>query len=316
MPAQAIAQPIDAYMSSTLKVTSMREKKPPDVKSLLLRLKRELRKRGGEGLIAINRKFKIMDDDGSGTLSLAEFKKAMGEMNLPDTGLELKALFEHFDADGSGLVTHEEFLQGVRDPLTPRRLALVRQAFGAIDRDGSGVVEPGEIADRYDASRHPDVLAGTKTADEVYAQFLATFDVGGEVDGKVTAREFENYYTNVGASIDADDYFELMIRNAWHISGGEGWCANTANRRVLVTAADGTQSVQEIKDDLGLKADDKAGMMARLKAQGVNAANISTFDGAGDNDKPPPPPPPNRAHRGSRTSRTFQSSWSLSEGGV
>ena len=141
-----------------------------------------------------------MDDDGSGTLSLAEFKKAMGEMNLPDTGLELKALFEHSDADGSGLVTHEEFLQGVRDPLTPRRLALVRQAFGAIDRDGSCVVEPGEIADRYDASRHPDVLAGTKTADEVYAQFLATFDVGGEVDGKVTAREFENYYTNVGAS--------------------------------------------------------------------------------------------------------------------
>ena len=78
--------------ASTLKVTSMREKKPPDVKSLLLRLKREMRKRGGEGLIAINRKFKIMDDDGSGTLNLAEFKKAMGEMNLPDSGLELKAL--------------------------------------------------------------------------------------------------------------------------------------------------------------------------------------------------------------------------------
>ena len=32
-----------------------------------------------------------------------------------------------------------------------------------------------------------------------------------------------NYYNNVSASIDNDDYFELMIRNAWHISGGEGW---------------------------------------------------------------------------------------------
>ena len=38
----------------------------------------------------------------------------------------------------------------------------------------------------------------------------------------------------MSASIDLDDYFELMIRNAWHIPGGEGWCANTANKRVLV----------------------------------------------------------------------------------
>jgi hypothetical protein len=32
-----------------------------------------------------------------------------------------------------------------------------------------------------------------------------------------------------------------MIRNAWHISGGEGQAANSANLRVLVTHADGTQ---------------------------------------------------------------------------
>merc|ERR1712185_637443 len=127
-------------------------------------------------------------------------------------------------------------------------------------------------------------LISDPTRRQVMKEFLETFDVGGEVDGKVTRDEFANYYTNVGASIDSDDYFELMIRNAWHISGGEGWCANSANRRVLVTRADGSQSVEEIKDDLGLKADDKAGMMARLKAQGIDAANISTFDGAGDED--------------------------------
>jgi hypothetical protein len=46
-----------------------------------------------------------------------------------------------------------------------------------------------------------------------------------------------------------------MMRNAWHISGGEGWCANTSNRRVLVTHNDGSQSVEEIKNDLGVKVD-------------------------------------------------------------
>lgn len=51
----------------------------------------------------------------------------------------------------------------------------------------------------------------------------------------------------MSASIDEDDYFELMIRNAWHISGGEGWCANSSCRRVLATHEDGRQTVEEIK---------------------------------------------------------------------
>ena len=77
-------------------------------------------------------------------------------------------------------------------------------------------------------------------------EFLDTFD-SAEKDGKVTPAEFCKYYENVSASIDEDDYFELMIRNAWHISGGEGWCANSSCRRVLATHEDGRQTVQEIK---------------------------------------------------------------------
>ena len=73
----------------------------------------------------------------------------------------------------------------------------------------------------------------------------------------MTAQEFEQYYSNVSSSIDDDDYFELMMRNAWHITGGEGWCANSSNRRVLVTHPDGKQTVEEIPDDMGLRADDK-----------------------------------------------------------
>ena len=158
-------------------------------------------------------------------------------------------------------------------------------AFNKMDKTGDGVIDPEDVIDTYDASKHPDVLAGKKTADEVLREFLDTFDVGGEKDGKVTRNEFENYYTNIGANIDNDDYFELMIRNAWHISGGEGWSANTANRRVLVTHADGRQTVEEIKDDMGLRANDTNGMIARLKSQGVQAASISLHDGVENKKK-------------------------------
>jgi hypothetical protein len=168
--------------------------------------------------------------------------------------------------------------------MSERRINLVNMAFDVLDTDKSGIIEPDDIITKYDASKHPEVIAGKKSPNAVMKEFLDTFDVGGEHDGKVTRQEFINYYSNIGASIDNEEYFELMIRNAWHISGGVGASANSSNRRVLVTRQDGTQYVEEIKDDLGLKSDDKVGMMNRLKAQNVFTSQISIY-GEGEDNK-------------------------------
>lgn len=165
--------------------------------------------------------------------------------------------------------------------MNPRRKQLVHLAFRILDRDGSGQVDVTDIQGVYNASSHPDVLTGRRSEEEILTEFLLAFQVGKDRDEIITREEFESYYANLSASIDSDDYFELMIRNAWHISGGEGWCENTTNRRVLVTHADGHQSVEEIKNDLGLQANDKKGMVQRLKAQGLQMASINT-NGLGD----------------------------------
>ena len=88
-------------------------------------------------------------------------------------------------------------------------------------------------------------------------------------DGCVTEDEFFNYYANIGASIDNDAYFELMMRNAWHIAGGEGASANSANTRVMVTDSQGRETVVALTNDLGLKAGDVNGIMRILRSQGV-----------------------------------------------
>ena len=83
------------------------------------------------------------------------------------------------------------------------------------------------------------------TEEQVLGDFLNLWDKSR--DGVVTWEEFLDYYKDISVGIDRDDYFELMMRNAWHISGGEGWCANSSNKRVLVTHADGSQTVEEVK---------------------------------------------------------------------
>jgi len=34
----------------------------------------------------------------------------------------------------------------------------------------------------------------------------------------VTKEEFEEYYNNISASIDDDQYFQLMMENAWKLT--------------------------------------------------------------------------------------------------
>ena len=84
------------------------------VQTLLGRLKEQLASRGARGMIGLQRKFKIMDDDGSQSLSRAEFKKGMTECALDLSDEELNALFQYFDKDRSGTIDFDEFLTGIR----------------------------------------------------------------------------------------------------------------------------------------------------------------------------------------------------------
>lgn len=81
---------------------------------LLERLRQELAARGARGFIGIQRKFRIIDDDGDQRLSIGEFTKAMRETDLNFSLLEINALFKLIDTDQSGTIDFEEFLMTLR----------------------------------------------------------------------------------------------------------------------------------------------------------------------------------------------------------
>lgn len=76
-------------------------------------------------------------------------------------------------------------------------------------------------------------MNGKKTEDQVLTEFLKTFEMHHNVmndnaaDGSVTKEEFYEYYNNISASIDNDQYFEVMMQNAWKLgdqsSSYKGW---------------------------------------------------------------------------------------------
>lgn len=273
--AELALSPLDAPVAS---LASQYTTTTLNVEVLLDAFRVSLQEHGARGIFGIGRKFKIGDDNGNGQLEFSEFSKVVAEHAMHWAPLQIRAVFDAFDSDKSGTISYNEFLVGVRGPMNERRQQLALSAFEVFDSDKSGTIDMKDIEAKYDASRHPDVISGRRTAAEVLREFLDTFD-SYDKDGKVTPLEFLNYYNNVSASIDSDDYFELMIRNAWHISGGEGWCANTSCRRVLVTHVDGRQTVEEIKNDIGMRIDNVAAMTANLAVQGIT--DVVSIDATG-----------------------------------
>jgi len=227
--------------------------------------------------------FKILDKDKSGSTDRAEFEigfdKFTRAFGINITKYEFDELFKSFDLDNSGSVSYDEFIRGVRGGMNDTRINLVKAAFNVLDDSGDGIVTLEDIARKYDVSKNPLVKAGKVNANDVLKAFMTNWHLGekSHKDG-VTLEDFIEYYEWVSPSIDRDDYFELMIRNAWHISGGEGWAANTSNLRVLVTHEDDSQTVEEIKNDIGLRRDDMEGIKKRLANQGIKAKRVSLAD--------------------------------------
>lgn len=201
---------------------------------LVERLRQKLASRGARGIIGLGKQFRIMDDNNSRSLDLYEFTKAVKDYMLGFSDGEIKALYSYFDYDRSGSVDYDEFLRTLRGPMNPMRKKLVAQAYNKLDKDRSGYIDLNDIKGVYNAAKHPDVLNGKKTEEQILLEFLETFETHHSLrnnnapDHVVTKDEFEEYYNNISASIDNDQYFELMMNNAWKINDGDrsygkGW---------------------------------------------------------------------------------------------
>ncbi|KDO17699.1 hypothetical protein SPRG_16865 [Saprolegnia parasitica CBS 223.65] len=215
---------------------------------------------------------RIWDDGGDGKLTKNELKSGLETYGIEIHLHDVDQLMTLLDTDHSGSISFDELLTGLRGELNDRRRALVHQAYSVLDVDGDGQVTIDDLRKGFDVTHHPDVVAGRLTPRDALVQFMQHWDLDG--NGTVSLAEFETYYRGISASIDGDDYFELMMRNAWHLSGGTGACANSSNRRVLVTHSDGHQTIEEIKNDIRVRS--RQGMLDNLAAQHVHATSMTT----------------------------------------
>lgn len=190
----------------------------PETRSALGRVRAALATRGSLNSIrSMGIVMRSLDDNGNGKLDREELRWGLRDFGVEVSDRDIEALMNALDVNRDGQVDYDELLRGLRGNLSRRRRAIINVAFDKLDVDGSGEVTVEDLAHLYDASQHPLVIKGEMTEEEVLADFMSQWDTTDK-DGIVTRAEFMEYYKDVAASIDTDEYFVVMMENAWKIA--------------------------------------------------------------------------------------------------
>ena len=188
-----------------------------DILKLLENMKQQLKKRGAQEFRGLARVFRNMDSfDSNQKIDAEEFFSGLREIGWDVSQEDADTLMKFLDKDGDWRVSLTEFLVGVRGTLNSKRQAVFDQAFLKFDKTCDGFVDAADLSEWYNVEKHPKYISGEMTKDEIFMQFLQNFnDKNG--DGKFSRDEFNEYYAAVSADIDRDDYFVLMMQQAWGI---------------------------------------------------------------------------------------------------
>ena len=191
------------------------------VEGVLNIIREKLTQRGVQGICSLARNFRIVDENNTQTIDFNEFKKACKTFNFGLDDNQMRIAFVAFDRDNTGEIDYDEFIRSIRGEMNEFRQKIVQQAFDILDINKNGEISFEEIKNKYNANRHPDVLSGKKTEDQILKEFMDTFQetynylCGTESDNVITIEEFLEYYENVSMVIDDDAYFETLLNNTW-----------------------------------------------------------------------------------------------------
>ena len=198
------------------------ENKNVSVDNIIETIRNKVKRRGIRCLISLENNFRALDDDNSQTVNFDAFEKTSEDFRFGISFDELQKLFTFFDKEGNGRIDYDEFIRIIRGQMSNSRKSLIEEIFSTFEPDQDGFVHIKKVTQLFNPENHPDVLTGKKSPEEVYQEFVDTFDgnhtyLNGDeaLYGNVDIDEFCDYYDSISMMIEKDSDFENMVRGVW-----------------------------------------------------------------------------------------------------
>ena len=198
------------------------DNKNNSIDSIMDVIRNKVKMRGIRCLISLENNFRALDDDNSQTINFDAFEKSAQDFRFGISFEELQKLFEFFDKEGKGRIDYDEFIRIIRGQMSNSRKKLVEEIFETFEPDQDGFIHINKVNQLFNPENHPDVLSGRRNPNEVYQEFVDTFEGnhnylnGDEAPlGNVDIDEFCDYYDSISMMVDKDSEFENMVKGVW-----------------------------------------------------------------------------------------------------
>ena len=191
----------------------------------LEQLRNILISRGPKSIFTFQRMLLIYDRNRSGQISFDDFNTIFQTYNLNFTDSEIQNIFQIFDKSQTGNINYDILLTNLIGQMSERRLITVQNVFDTFNKNENGEVLMSEIKQKYNSSRHPDVVNGKKNREEIYGEFLDKLEIFREYNDNLkssfsttmTFNEFAMFYNEISMNIKDDNLFDYLLNNCWDL---------------------------------------------------------------------------------------------------
>ena len=168
------------------------------------------------------RELKLIEDRNTKTTSIENLLSVIQKLELNISQDDLINFYSILDYTQSNQVPTDEILRLIKGEINEQRKMLVVSKFILIDKEKTGYLPISLLKKLYNYKFHPDAFLQKKSEEQVYEEFLYTFDVFCELNGlkdEISFKDFIEYYTPISASISNDNYFGDIIYGVWNLEG-------------------------------------------------------------------------------------------------
>ncbi len=153
------------------------------------------------------------------SLSCEKFLSCIQECGIIIDNSVIKDFYNLIDFTEQNKVSSDEILRQIRGLLNENRKLKIVEKFSMLDINKVGQSEIDIIKNSFNANKHPDVINGKRSENDIINEFIFTFDTFIKYKEKynlITLDDFIEYYSPISSSIINDDYFNEMMNGVWN----------------------------------------------------------------------------------------------------
>ena len=193
------------------------------------KLRSMLLSRGPKSLFIIEKMLSMYDNNHTGKIDFNTFEKIIQTYKLPLSHEETLNIFQNIDKNNTGIINYDYLIRKIVGNMTSKRQNLINQVFNSLTNGFNEEISIIILKNKYNASRHPEVVSGKKNIDEIKNEFNENLDIFREYiiplstssNGFINYNDFIKFYNQVSLCISDEKYFDYLINNVWNLDNGD-----------------------------------------------------------------------------------------------